>query len=187
MPSTSLLRWQNDRMLRLTEIDTQCAASLALAPPNPHLAEENLRGYVVLLSAHFQGFARDLHTEAAQVVASKVRPSLQPLVLNQFSAHRVLDQGNPSAESIARDFKRFGFDLKAELAADPANALRLQHLSALNKWRNVAAHQGTALPPGIPLTLAALRTWRVACNELAFAMDRVAYNQLRILLRRKPW
>jgi hypothetical protein len=187
MSSASLLRWQNDRMRRLAEIDAQCAASLALAPPNPKLAEENLRGYVVLLSAHFQGLARDLHTEAAVVVASKVRGSLRPLVEAHFSAHRALDHGNPIAENLARDFERFGFDMKAQLATDPTNALRLQHLAALNKWRNVAAHHSTTLPPGIPLTLAALRTWRAACNELAFAMDGIAYNQLRKRLRRKPW
>jgi hypothetical protein len=36
---------------------------------------------------------------------------------------------------------RFGFTL--DLAADPANLPRVQHLAALNRWRNVAAHQGT--------------------------------------------
>ena len=63
-------------MPRLTEVDTQCAASLVLVPPNPHLVDENLRGYVVLLERHFQGFCRDLYTEAAQIIASKVRRSL---------------------------------------------------------------------------------------------------------------
>src|SRR5712692_10498206 len=140
MPSASLVRWQTDRMPSLAELDTQCAATLALAPPNPRLAEENLRGYVVLLSAHFQGFARDLHSETAQVIASKVRSSLQPLIQAHFSAHRALDHGNPNVENIAKDFDRFGFDLRVKLAADPTSALRLQHLAALNKWRNVAAH-----------------------------------------------
>lgn len=53
MPSASLLRWRNDRMQRLSEIEAQCASSLALTPPQPNLVEENLRGYVLLLSAHF--------------------------------------------------------------------------------------------------------------------------------------
>ncbi|MGH7169053.1 MAG: hypothetical protein ACRELG_02085 [Gemmataceae bacterium] len=56
MPSASLLLWQNDRMPRLQQVDLQCAASLAAVPPNAHLIDENLRGYVVLLSAHFQGW-----------------------------------------------------------------------------------------------------------------------------------
>ncbi len=187
MPSASMVRWQTDRMPSLAELDTQCAASLALVPPNPRLAEENLRGYVVLLSAHFQGFARDLQSETAQVIASKVRPSLQPLIQAHLSAHRAMDHGNPNSENIARDFDRFGFDLKVELAADPVNALRLQHLAALNKWRNVAAHRSTTLPPGVPLTLASVQTWQVACDELAAALDGIVYNKLRKRLRRKPW
>jgi hypothetical protein len=77
VPSASLLYWQNDRMPRLQQVDLQCAASVAAVPANAHLIDENLRGYVVLLSAHFQGFCRDLCTEAAQVITSKVRPSLQ--------------------------------------------------------------------------------------------------------------
>ena len=73
----SLRSWQQDRQTRLTEIDNQCAASLAGLPPNPHLIDENLRGYVLLLSAHFQGYCRDLYTEAAQIIALKVRATLQ--------------------------------------------------------------------------------------------------------------
>lgn len=187
MVSASLLRWQTDRMPNLAEFDAQCAASLALAPANPRLAEENLRGYVVLLSAHFQGFSRDLHTEAAQIIVTKVRPSLQMLIQAQFAARRALDHGTANAENLAKDFDRFGFDLRVELAVDPANALRLQRLAALSKWRNVAAHHSTTLPPGIPLTLAALQTWRAACDELTSALDGIMYNQLRKLLRRKPW
>jgi hypothetical protein len=63
MPSASLLRWQNDRMRRLGEVDAQCAASLALVPPQPNLVEENLRGYLLLLSARLQGSA-DVRGEA---------------------------------------------------------------------------------------------------------------------------
>jgi hypothetical protein len=36
-------------------------------PLNPALLDENLRAYVLLLSAHFQGFCRDLYTECAQM------------------------------------------------------------------------------------------------------------------------
>ena len=187
MPSTALLHWRNDRMPRLAQIDAQCTASLAAVPPNAHLIDENLRGYVVLLSAHFQGFCRDLYTEAGQVITSKVRPTLQPLIQNQFSVHRTLDHGNPNADNIAQDFNRFGIDLKVELNTDPANALRRQHLAALNRWRNVAAHQGTTLPPGGPLSLPMLQAWRTSCDGLATSLERILYNQLRSLLRRPPW
>ena len=185
MPSASLLHWQNDRMPRLQQVDLQCAASLAVVPPNPHLIDENLRGYVVLLSGHFQGFCRDLCTEAAVVIASKVRSSLRLLIQDQFTAIRQLDHGNPSLQNLKKDFKRFGFAL--DLTVDPANAGRLADLSALNQWRNVAAHQGTTLPTGIALDLPSLRAWRASCDGLATSLDAILYNQLRRLLRRIPW
>lgn len=184
MPSASLLHWQNERMPRLQQVDLQCAASLATVPPNAHLIEENLRGYVVLLSAHFQGFCRDLHTEAAHVIVSKVRPSLQLLILEQFTAYRKLDHGNPTYEHLKGDFERF--DFKLDFAFDPANARRLLHLSELNKWRNAAAHHGTA-PAGLLLDLPSLRDWRSSCDGLSASLDAVLYNQLRKILRRVPW
>ncbi len=184
MPSASLFQWQTNRMPRLQQIDLQCAATLAAVPPNPHLIDENLRGYVVLLSAHFQGFCRDLCTESAQIIASKVRPRLQLLIQDQFSAHRSLDRGNPSLENLRKDFNRFGFTL--DLAADPVNRPRLQDLAALNRWRNVAAHQGT-IPAGAALALPSLQVWWQSCDGLATALDAILYNELRRILRRSPW
>jgi len=172
-------------MPRLQNVDLQCAACLAAVPPNPDLIDENLRGYVVLLSAHFQGFCRDLHTEAVQVIVSKLRRSLQMLIQDQFTAYRKLDRGNPTHEHLKEDFDRFGFAL--DLRIDPANRPRLNDLSALNKWRNVAAHQGTPLPAGIPLALPFLRVWRASCDGLATSLDAILYNQLRRILKRAPW
>ena len=169
MPSASLVRWQNDRMPRLGEVDAQCAASLALTPAQPNLVEENLRGYVLLLSAHFQGFCRDLYTESARVIVSRVRSSLRGLIGAQFSAHRRLDHGNPHLENLRADFGRFGFILDLA-SANPANPARLHDLAALNTWRNVAAHHGQ-VPPGLPLSLPLLRAWRQSCDGLATSLD----------------
>jgi hypothetical protein len=185
MPSASLQYRLNDRMPRLNAIDIQCAASQALAPPNPLLHEENLRGYIVLLSAHFQGFCRDLYTESALTIVSRVRTSLQVLIQDQFTAVRALDHGNPSLQNLRKDFERFGFTLDLAVA-NPANPARLQHLSELNRWRNVAAHQGTVPPAGLP-SLADLRAWRGSCDGLAASLDGIMYNQLRRILRRAPW
>jgi hypothetical protein len=186
MPAASLLRWRTDRMPRLDEVDAQCAAALALAPPQPNLIEENLRGYVLLLSAHFQGFCRDLYIESSQVVVSKVRTSLQDLIRDQFTAHLKLDHGNPNLHNLRADFERFGFVLDLA-AADPANPTRLPHLDLLNRWRNIAAHQ-TRIPQGLaPLDLPSLRAWRTSCDGLATSLDAVLYNELRRILRRAPW
>ncbi|MBI3821360.1 MAG: hypothetical protein HY289_01625 [Planctomycetes bacterium] len=186
MPSASLLRWQADRLPSLTEFDAQCSASVALSPPNPRLVDENLRGYVVLLSAHFQGFCRDLCTEAAQIIASKVRPGLKMVVQTQFAAHRKLDRGNPTLENLRDDFRRFGFRLDVA-AVDPANVARSVHLSTLNAWRNIAAHQGMPTSAAGSLSLPLLRAWRDSCDGLATSLDGIMYNQLRSLLKRAPW
>lgn len=184
MPSASLLQWKNDRLLRLQQVDNQCAASLAGLPPNALLVDENLRAYVLALSAHFQGFCRDLCTEAAIVIASKARQSLRYLIQEQFTAHRKLDRGNPTYENLKEDYKRFGFTL--DFTVNPANGPRLADLASMNKWRNVAAHQDGILPT-IPLNLGSLRNWQLSCNGLAVSLDDIVYNHLRKFLRRTPW
>jgi hypothetical protein len=186
MPSAALIEWRRDRMLRLDEVDAQCTASLALVPPQPRLVEENLRGYVLLLSAHFQGFCRGLYTECAQIVVSRVRPRLRPLIQDQFVAHRRLDHGNPNLQHIREDYQRFGFNLDL-VTADPANAARLNDLAELNRWRNVAAHHGTIPPGTAPLTLPLVGAWRTSCDGLAASLDGIMYNELRRILRRSPW
>jgi hypothetical protein len=187
MPSASLQQWRNDRMPRLAAVAGQCAACLALVPPQPDLVEESLRGYALLLSAHFQGFCRELHAECAQAVVSRVRPTLQALILAQFTAHRKLAHGNPNLQNLRKDFGRFGFVLDLG-AADPVNLARLAHLGELNRWRNVAAHHGavpTVLPP---LSLPLLEAWRSSYDGLATSLDAVLYNnQTRRILRRAPW
>lgn len=173
-----------ERLASLEELDLQCAASLESRDRKPRLAEENVRGYVVLLSAHFQGFCRDLYAECAQIVASKVRPSLQLLIQSQFTAQYALQHGNPNLQNLKRDFSRFGIQL--DLSVEQESISRLRHLAELNEWRNIAAHHGLVPHGGVP-TLATLRDWRSACDDLATILDRIMYNQLRKLLRRQPW
>jgi hypothetical protein len=172
-------------MPSLAEVENQCLGSLALAIPNPKLADENIRSFILLLSAHFQGYCRDLYTECAQMIASKVRPTLRVLVQQQFTANRSLDHGNPNIINIQKDFHRFGFVLNMA-ASDPANNVRLAALKDLNDWRNIAAHHGTVLPGGLP-SLAAVQGWRSSCSGLATSLDDIMYNQLRKTLRRAPW
>jgi hypothetical protein len=169
----------------LAAIDAQCAAAQALATPNPVLIEENLRAYALLLSAHFQGYCRDLYTECAQIVVSKIRASLQALIQEQFTSYCKLNHGNPNLQNLREDFERFGFRLDLA-AADPANFVHLANLARLNTWRNVAAHHGTA-PVGVSLNLAALQDWRNSCQGLASSLDRIMYNELYRILRRAPW
>jgi hypothetical protein len=185
MASDSLIRWRNDRDPRLAEIEAQCMACDAAIPQNPNLIDENFLGYILLLSAHFQGFRRDLYTESAQIVASKVRATLRVLVQDQFTANRKLDHGNRNIENLKKDFNRFGFSLKLA-AHDPANNARLSALGDLNDWRNIAAHHGVVPPSGLP-TLTTIQIWRISCDGLATSLHDILYNHLRSILRRQPW
>src|SRR5438128_936212 len=141
MPSASLLNWQNVRLPNLAHFDAQCVACLALVPPNPALLDENYRAYVLLLSARYQGFCRDLYTECAQIVVSKTRVTLQPLIQGQFTSNLKLDRGNPDVRNLKLDFERFDFKLRLDLA-NPANPALITLLDQMNKWRNAAAHHG---------------------------------------------
>jgi len=187
MPSAALLKWQNVRLPSLANVDTQCVASVAAVPPNFALIDENYRGYILLLAAHFQGFCRDLHTECAQIVASKVRASLEILFQSQFSARRELDRGNANVKSIIEDFNRFGFNMKTQLNGIVGATALKADLHALNEWRNAAAHHNTILPAGGPLTVPLIQSWRNSCNSLATALDKILYIQVKARLRRQPW
>jgi hypothetical protein len=188
MPSGSLKTWQTVRLTSLGHVDAQCTACVAAVPPNPHLIDENLRAYVLLLAAHFQGFCRDLYTECAQIIVSKVRrPALEVLFQAQFSARRELDYSNAHFGTIVKDFNRFGFDARATLNALPGAPGLKADLHHLNQWRNAAAHQNVVLPAGGPLTVPMIQGWRKSCDTLATALDRIMYDELRVRLRRRPW
>src|SRR5271168_3570446 len=109
MPSAALMHWQNDRIPRLIEVEAHCAAVLALAPPNPTFLDETLRGFVLHLSAHFQGFCRDLYTECSQIWSAAIPAGFKATAQAQFSAQLGREKGNPTYDNIKRDFNRFGF------------------------------------------------------------------------------
>jgi hypothetical protein len=189
VPSAASIRWQNDRMLRLNEVDAHCASVLSSVPTNPTFLDETLRGFVLHLSAHFQGFCRDLYTECSQVCIAAIPAGFQATAQAQFSAHLALEKGNPSYDNIKRDFNRFGFLLDLQ-AAHPAGPRRITDLGHLNDWRNKAAHQGTQpLGGGVPaaLTLPVVQGWRLSCDGLANSLDGIMRGELLRIMGIAPW
>lgn len=189
MPSAAFSRWQNDRMLRRNEVDAHCAAVLALVPPNPMFLDETLRGFVLHLSAHFQGFCRDLYTECSQIWISAIPPGLHATAQAQFAAHLAPEKGNPSHDNVKRDFNHFGFQLDLQ-AANAMGPQRVTDLGHLNDWRNKAAHQGTQpLGGGVPaaLTLAIVQGWRASCDGLAVSLDDNMGAELLRIMGVAPW
>jgi hypothetical protein len=189
MPSASFTNWQNDRIPRLNEVDAHCAFVLALVPPNPTFLDETLRGFVLHLSAHFQGFCRDLYTECSQICIAAVPAGLQTTVQAQFAAQLALEKGNPSNDNLRKDFERFGILLQLQAA----HAMGHQHLTDLrhlNEWRNKAAHQGNKPPAaGAPavLTLPVVQGWMTSCQGLAASLDAIMRAELLRIMGVAPW
>jgi hypothetical protein len=178
-----------DRMPRLNEVDGHCAAVLALVPPNLTFLDETLRGFVLHLSAHFQGFCRDLYTECSQIWITSIPIGLQATAQAQFSSPLALEKGNPSHDNIKRDFNRFGFLLNLQ-AAHPAGPQQVTDLGHLNDWRNKAAHQGIQpLGGGVPaaLTLPIVQGWRTSCDGLATSLDGLMRAELLRTMGVAPW
>jgi hypothetical protein len=196
MPSNALTRWQNERLPRLNLVDAQNIAIGAQMPQNPQLVDENLRGYVLLLAAHFQGYCRDLHSECVQAAANAVPVPMLLMFQRLCEEGRELSKANAKYSSIKADFERFDFSLTDALTADPLLALAVRATNAelitrinhLNSWRNYAAHHN-ALPPNVggPFTLLMVQLWKNSCNGLATELDRVMYNQLMALTGVAPW
>jgi hypothetical protein len=194
MPSNALTTWQNDRLLRLNAVDAQCHALHAAGPANS--ADELLRGYVMLLSAHLQGYCRELYSECLQHVSAGAPIPMIGTVQAMGSAELQINRANPKWASIRADFGRFGFDLRAALlaAATAPGGLglaghneRVQHVSHLNKWRNYAAHHLTNVPAGGPFVPATVTAWKDSCDSVATELDAVMYNRVMTLTGVAPW
>ena len=99
MPSASLLTWNGDRSTRLDGIDAQCAA---VAPTDVVHLDECLRGFVMHLSAHFQGFCRNLYAECAQICTLAVPVGMEFLAQKQFSASLALKKGTRATRILSR-------------------------------------------------------------------------------------
>ncbi len=140
------------------------------------------------LSAHFQGFSRDLYSECSQIWIAAIPLGFQASAQRQFSAQIGLEKGNPSYDHIKRDFNRFGLELAAHVS--PVERVLITQLSHLNEWRNKAAHQGNRpLNPGISpvLTVQTVRGWMGSCDGLANWLDGVMHAELLQVMAVAPW
>ncbi len=161
-----------------------------------YATEQINHAYLVAVSAQFQKFCRDLHSEAAAFLVGDTRPeSFRPALLKLLTDNRKLDRGNPNPGNIGADFGRFGLDFWAAVRAlDRRNERRQDGLEQLNVWRNAIAHQDFTLKDsdakkveGTHPQLADVRTWRGFCESLSEAFDAVTAAHLRQVVGRDPW
>jgi RiboL-PSP-HEPN len=191
MPSSALTSWKTK--------ETEALDRFVVARRNPgrrrdrRIDEELNHAYAVMLAAHFQHFCRNLHSEAAQHLASAASPTALSDVLHALLVKgRQLDQGNARASSLGDDFGRFGFKFwPAVHAKHPRNGARQRLLDALIDWRNAIAHQNFSgskpLVPLPPLRFSHVDRWRSACNALAQSMDSVVRDRIHAVVGHRPW
>jgi len=147
--------------------------------------------YTTLLSAQFQGFCRDLHSECVDLIVAMVPIQIQHFVRIEFLWNRSLSRGNPHPGAVCADYQRLGIELwPAVYTLDSRNPRRREQLQELVDWRNAIAHQDfdPVVPTGSPvLHLSRVRGWRSAVNILARSFDEVMYIYLRRLTGVAPW
>lgn len=191
MPSNSLLRWNGERVDALDEIENAHVMVGGSERGRRYATQQINYSYAALLSSHFQGFCRDLHSECVDQVVAIVPAHVQQSVRAAFLRNRSLTRGNPHPGAIGSDFDRLGVHLWTEVYALSAkNERRRDLLQELIDWRNAIAHQDfdPVAPGGHPtLHLAKVRAWRSAVNALAHHFDQAMYNYLQRLLGAAPW
>jgi hypothetical protein len=190
MPSNSLLRWNGERSDALDEIENAHVMVGGTERGRRYATQQINYAYAALLSSHFQGFCRDLHSECVDQIVAAV-PALFRLFLRmEFIWNRSLSRGNPHPGAIGSDFNRLGIDFWTEIdALDARNARRRYLLQELVDWRNAIAHQDfdSVVPGGVAtLHLARVRGWRSVVNSLARVFDEAMYNYLKATVGANP-
>jgi hypothetical protein len=192
MPSRSLTTWYADARRALDEIEAAHRAVGRTGPGSRYAAQQINQAYVLLLSSRFQRFCRDLHSECAEhLVPGLAPPEVQVIFRRQLLLGRKLDTGNPNPGNIGSDFDRFELSFwPAVVAYDSQNKARQRLLAMMNLWRNAVAHQDFSRPDldgRDQLTLAEVRRWRGACEQLAVDFERVMYDYLVHVTGVGPW
>jgi hypothetical protein len=151
------------------------------------------RAYAVLLASHFQGFARDLHTESVDFLVTVIpHPGFRVAMREELLWNRQLDTRNANQGTLAGDFHRLGIPhLWTRMdAVFVNNNLRRQSLDDLNTWRNAIAHQ--AFDPAVlggttMLHLGRVQRWRRGCHQLARSLDRILRAHIQAVTGSNPW
>jgi hypothetical protein len=188
--SNALRKWLSGGQATLDQIEAAHAAVGGKGPGRRHATLQINHAYVVLLASQFQAFARDLHTEAADVVVSHTQPGDAATLLGiLLTQGRKLDQGNAGPSSLGADFGRLGMEFWKDVRAfGHRNARRQQQLDRLVMWRNAIAHQDYTRVGGDPkIGIAQVRAWRATCRALSKAMDTAVGTHLRVLVGTTPW
>lgn len=193
MPSPALAKWHRDRTKRIEELLNAHRKTEGGNKRGRRRTTEQLNWALILrLAAEFQGFAWELHGDAARRFAAHAAPGnrrLESILRTNIERGARLSTGNVHSDALAHDFKRIGLQLWSKLEqVDARNSERRVKLDKLNLARNAIAHDNREKfaqlrNDGYTLGLADAKRWRSALNVLAGDMDRVVDEQLRVVFR----
>jgi hypothetical protein len=193
MPSRALVIWETTQQVELDQLEAAHAAVGRAGRGRSAATQPISDAYIVLVAAHFQQFCRDLHTEAADAIATSTRHA--DLVNGALLLGRQLDRGNATPAALGADYERLGIQLWRALTRwDRRTPARRRRLEQLNVWRNAVAHRdfhlsssALAKVAGTTRSLAFARSCRACCNVLARQFDEVVEMGLWGRLGRPPW
>ena len=193
MPSLSFNLWNTDRRAALDQIAAAHAAVGGAGPGRRYATQQINQAYAMLLSSQFQGFCRDLHSEAVDHICGPVAAGNSRMLLLRirFTTGRKLDMGNPNPGNLGADFGFFNLPLWPALNShNPANNARNQVLGTLNEWRNAIAHQDfdpAKLGGRTAVRLSDVKHWRRTCEDLATDLDFVVGAHVATITGASPW
>ncbi|HKY34908.1 MAG TPA: hypothetical protein VJN18_03110 [Polyangiaceae bacterium] len=191
MASVALANWNGARKTALAEIAAAHGALGGKGPGRRYATLQLNHAYTVLLSSQFQGFCRDLHSEAVDFLVAHTQPTTVAAVLRAVTTQgRKLDHGNPNPGNLGSDFARLGMSFWNDVGlVDRRKGQRLAALDSLNDWRNAIAHQDwSGVPNQNPaLQLRQVNAWQAACAGLATSFDTAVGQHLAGMVGQPPW
>lgn len=190
MTSIALERWRTARAERLDELVDAHRLVRRSGPGHRRRCEQITRAYLLAVAAQFQGYCRDVHTEAMLAVVAVAQPARVASQLRVLIGKgRRLGSRNATPGALADDFDRLGLDLWSEMARrDRRTGERRRRLEQLNGWRNALAHENAdRLQRMGTLTIADVARARITCSAIAATMDRVVADHVVRFTGRRPW
>jgi hypothetical protein len=195
MASGALNQWCTTRRARLDEL---YAAHTAVggAGPGRRSATAQLNWSIALcLASEFQGYVRDLHDEASEVLIDRAyvaTPAHESVLRNVLTLNRELNKGNATRSNLKQDFSRFGFGVLDEVKQYDRGEGWLKALDQLNLARNGIAHSDKAkvaqAAGGTALRLSHVKSWDGSTRSLTKALDKITADQLAVLTGGgRPW
>ncbi|MFB2583488.1 hypothetical protein [Herbiconiux liukaitaii] len=196
MVSRALREWDTTRSANLDALVGAHQAVTRGLPGRPSLTTELNHALIARLASELQGFARDLHDQAADALLTEATvpdEHIRAIVRVRMEQGRKLDVGNANAGNLGNDFLRLGLALWPDIHALHPVAGRHWHdwIEWLNTARNGIAHNDPEklLTAHVehPLTLATFRRARRAVSGFASALDALVEVYLSIRTGGMPW